>query len=115
MFGALAVFAALAASAAGAAPRPPHVKVAAMAAKMVLRGTGFAARERVLVTVAGQGVVRARSTTTLAGAFRVALKAPPAAACGRYFVRAHGLRSLRTATLRLGPAECAPVGGSPSS
>jgi hypothetical protein len=91
------------------------VKVAATAPKMVVRGTGFAARERVLVTVAGQGVVKAHSITTLAGTFRVALKAPPAAACGRYFVRARGLKSLRTATLRLGAPECADPGSQPGN
>jgi hypothetical protein len=90
-----------------AATFPPHVKVSMVSPKMVVRGTGFEAHEWVTVTVAGQGVKKSRVRATLAGAFRVAVTPPPAATCGRYFVRAHGLSSSRTATLRLGPPECA--------
>jgi hypothetical protein len=89
---------------------PPHLVVSSPSTSaVVVRGTGFAASERVTVRVIGLRIVRRIVTTTATGRFRVRMARPTPLACGRLIVRARGVTG-DAAVARLGPPECNPPG-----
>jgi hypothetical protein len=91
---------------------PPHLTAASSSSALVVRGTGFAASERVTIRVIGREVFSRSTTTSAGGAFRVRLARPRPLACGRLVVRATGARK-DSATLRIGPPECNPPSPGP--
>jgi hypothetical protein len=87
----------------------PALSTASSGTRIVVRGTHFAASERVTVRVFGRTVVTKRASTTAGGSFRVALRRPAPRACNVLVVRAAGARG-DSAVLRLAPPECNPPG-----
>jgi hypothetical protein len=92
-----------------AAVEKPALSTTSSASRIVVRGTSFAANERVTVRVFGRTVATKRTVTTARGSFRVALRRPTPRACNSFVVRATGA-SGDSAVLRLGPPECNPPG-----
>jgi len=93
-----------------AAVERPALSTTSSESRIVVRGTHFAANERVTVRVLGRTVSRTRALTTARGSFRVALRRPAPRACNTLIVRATGARG-DWAVLRIGSPECNPPGG----
>jgi hypothetical protein len=96
-------------AASAAALERPALAASSSGERIVVRGTHFAASERVTVRVFGRTVATKRTVTTARGSFRVALARPAPRACNSFVVRAAGARG-DSAVLRLGPPECNPPG-----
>jgi len=93
---------------------PPHLMVSSPSASaLVVRGTGFAASERVTVRVIGLRIATRVATTSTTGRFSMRMARPEPLACGRLIVRAKGATG-DTAVMRIGPPECNPSGDSSS-
>lgn len=110
----LGAFAVLAVSGSAlASVAPPHVKLVRLEPTAVFRGTGFKAKEHLLVRLAGVGVVSKRVVAGATGAFRVTLTPPLPRACGQYLLTV--VRpAAKPVRLKIGPPECAPSGGAGS-
>lgn len=105
------MLAALAASGSALASAPPHVKLVRLEPTAVVRGTGFKARERLLVRLAGVGVVSKRVVAGVDGSFRVSLRTPEPRACGQYLLTVVRPATAKPVRVKIGPPECAPSEG----
>jgi hypothetical protein len=99
----------LAAAIPAAAVEKPALSAAPSETRILVRGTHFAANERVTVRVIGRTVARKQTLTTARGAFRVSLRRPLPRVCSLLVVRATGARG-DSAVLRIGSSECNPAG-----
>jgi len=88
----------------------PHVRLVRLEPKAVVRGTGFKAKEHLLVRLAGVGVASKRVVAGSTGSFRVSLTPPPPRACGQYLLTV--VRpAAKPVRVKIGPPECAPSEG----
>jgi hypothetical protein len=101
---------ALAVSAAALASTAPHVRLVRLQPTALVRGTGFKAKEHLVVRLAGVGVESKRVVAGAPGTFRVTLTTPPPRACGQYLLTV--LRpAAKPVRIKIGPPECAPSDG----
>jgi hypothetical protein len=101
---------ALVVSAPALAVTAPHVKLVRLEPNALVRGTGFLPQERLVVRLAGVGVVSKRVVAGDLGTFRVTLLPPPPRACGQYLLTV--VRpAAKPVRVKIGPPECAPSEG----
>jgi hypothetical protein len=81
------------------------------ATKVVVRATGFQAKERVTVRAVGRTTTSKVVWANASGVFVATLDRPLPLSCGRFVVRAIGAKGT-TIVLRNGPLECNPPGDS---
>jgi hypothetical protein len=90
-----------------APPKAGHLLVLSSSKRLVVRGSHFAAGERVAVSASGRTTTKAVTHATASGTFRVTLKRPTPQWCGRIVVRAVGGAG-HSAVVLLGMPECNP-------